>query len=73
MNSHEQNEESPSLHFVTPLKYSKALSKLIPDATEVYMKMENCQPSGSFKNRGIGRLARKVRHFVVVNFAFENM
>lgn len=61
MNCHGHKEENEPLHFVTPLKYSKALSKLIPGATEVYMKMENCQPSGSFKSRGIGKLARKLK------------
>jgi threonine dehydratase len=60
MNSHAYEENEP-LHFVTPLKCSKALSELIPGATEVYIKLENCQPSGSYKIRGIGRLARKVR------------
>lgn len=61
MNSYGHEEENELLHIVTPLKYSEALSKLIPGATEVYMKLENCQPSGSFKIRGIGQLARKVR------------
>jgi threonine dehydratase len=61
MNSNSCKERKEPLHFVTPLKYSKALSKLVPGPTEVYMKMENCQPSGSYKIRGVGRLARKVR------------
>jgi Threonine dehydratase len=67
------HREENELHFVTPLKYSKALSKLIPGATKVYMKMENCQPSGSFKSRGIGHLARKVRQCVVLRFVFVIM
>ncbi|KAJ4436770.1 L-serine dehydratase/L-threonine deaminase-like [Periplaneta americana] len=56
MNSHEH--ETP-LHICTPLQYSKVFSKLLPDTPAVYMKMENCQPSGSFKIRGVGRLAQK--------------
>ena len=73
MNYYEHKEENELLHIVTPLKYSKALSKLIPGATEVYMKLENCQPAGSFKSRGIGQLARKVGEFVVLRFVFVNM
>jgi threonine dehydratase len=73
MNYYRHKEENELLHFVTPLKYSKVLSKLIPGTTEVYMKLENCQPSGSFKIRGIGQLARKVRQFVVLRFVFVNM
>jgi threonine dehydratase len=69
MNSHAY-EENELLHFVTPLKYSKALSKLIPDAAEVYIKLENCQPSGSYKIRGIGRLARKVRKMLDMKLVF---
>ncbi|PNF37463.1 L-serine dehydratase/L-threonine deaminase [Cryptotermes secundus] len=60
MNSHDYEENEP-LHFVTPLKYSKALSEFIPGATELYIKLENCQPSGSYKIRGVGRLARKLK------------
>jgi L-serine/L-threonine ammonia-lyase len=69
MHSHAYEENEP-LHFVTPLKYSKPLSKLIPGATEVYIKLENCQPSGSYKIRGIGRLARKVRKLLDVKLVF---
>ena len=73
MNYYGHKEENELLHIVTPLKYSNTLSKLIPGATEVYLKLENCQPSGSFKVRGIGQLARKVRQFVVLRFVFVNM
>jgi threonine dehydratase len=73
MNYYGHKEKNELLHIVTPLKYSNALSKLIPGATEVYMKLENCQPSGSFKIRGVGQLARKVRQFVVLRFVFVNM
>jgi threonine dehydratase len=71
MNSHGHEKENEPLHFVTPLKYSKALSKLIPDAAGVYIKMENCQPSGSYKIRGIGRLAQKVRQILDGMFMLE--
>jgi threonine dehydratase len=73
MNYCGHKEENESLHIVTPLKHSKALSKLMPRAAEVYIKLENCQPSGSFKMRGIGQLARKVRQFVVLRFVSVNM
>lgn len=45
-------------HLNTPLLESSALSKLA--GTAVYLKMENSQPSGSFKIRGIGHLSQQV-------------
>jgi len=41
------------LHVVTPLIPSSALSTLA--GRDVFLKLENVQPSGSFKIRGIGR------------------
>ncbi|WRT64453.1 uncharacterized protein IL334_001385 [Kwoniella shivajii] len=41
----------------TPLKTSATLSKLA--GCRVLLKLENLQPSGSFKSRGIGNLVRK--------------
>ncbi|NXI13406.1 SDSL protein, partial [Irena cyanogastra] len=54
-------------HIVSPVLESLSLSKAA--GTKVFMKLENVQPSGSFKIRGIGHLcqdaARKgCRHFV---------
>ncbi|NWV53274.1 SDSL protein, partial [Daphoenositta chrysoptera] len=54
-------------HVVSPILESLPLSKA--GGTKVFMKLENVQPSGSFKIRGIGHLcqdaARKgCRHFV---------
>ncbi|XP_031984183.1 serine dehydratase-like [Corvus moneduloides] len=54
-------------HVVSPVLESLPLSKAV--GTKVFMKLENVQPSGSFKIRGIGHLcqdaARKgCRHFV---------
>lgn len=45
-------------HVNTPLLESTAMSKRL--GTTVYMKMENSQPSGSFKIRGIGHLCQKL-------------
>ncbi|KAM4708775.1 serine dehydratase-like [Discoglossus pictus] len=45
-------------HIVTPLKESPALSKIA--GTEVLMKLENVQPMGSFKIRGIGHYCQKM-------------
>lgn len=45
-------------HLNTPLLESMAMSKRL--GTTVYMKMENSQPSGSFKIRGIGHLCQKL-------------
>jgi L-serine/L-threonine ammonia-lyase len=55
------------LHTRTPLLESLALSKLC--GKPVFLKMENMQPTGSFKIRGIGRLCQEGRergftHFV---------
>ncbi|XP_033901082.3 L-serine dehydratase/L-threonine deaminase isoform X1 [Acipenser ruthenus] len=47
-----------AFHLLTPLLESLELSKLA--GTTVYLKMDNAQPSGSFKIRGIGHLCQKV-------------
>ncbi|XP_021113062.1 L-serine dehydratase/L-threonine deaminase isoform X3 [Heterocephalus glaber] len=44
------------LHVRTPLRDSMALSKVA--GTSVYLKMDNAQPSGSFKIRGIGHFCK---------------
>uniref|UniRef100_A0A8C8R7S2 L-serine dehydratase/L-threonine deaminase n=1 Tax=Pelusios castaneus TaxID=367368 RepID=A0A8C8R7S2_9SAUR len=54
-------------HIVTPLLESMALSKAA--GTKVYMKLENVQPTGSFKIRGIGYFCQEAakkgcKHFV---------
>uniref|UniRef100_A0A3B3UKP2 L-serine ammonia-lyase n=1 Tax=Poecilia latipinna TaxID=48699 RepID=A0A3B3UKP2_9TELE len=45
-------------HVNTPLLESVSMSKMA--GTAVYLKMENCQPSGSFKIRGVGHLCQQV-------------
>ncbi|XP_053701856.1 serine dehydratase-like [Synchiropus splendidus] len=45
-------------HINTPLLESVAMSKRL--GTTVYMKMENSQPAGSFKIRGIGHLCKQL-------------
>ncbi|XP_026211565.1 serine dehydratase-like [Anabas testudineus] len=45
-------------HLSTPLLESASMSKRV--GTPVYLKMENCQPSGSFKVRGIGHLCQQL-------------
>ncbi|XP_038008804.1 serine dehydratase-like isoform X1 [Motacilla alba alba] len=54
-------------HVVSPVLESLSLSKAV--GTKVFMKLENVQPSGSFKIRGIGHLCQDAakkgcRHFV---------
>ncbi|KAM6968523.1 serine dehydratase-like [Tautogolabrus adspersus] len=44
-------------HLNTPLVESVSMSKQV--GTTVYLKMENSQPSGSFKIRGIGHLCQQ--------------
>lgn len=46
------------LHITTPLIESHALTKLT--GFPVYLKLENVQPVGSFKIRGVGNLCQKV-------------
>lgn len=55
------------LHVHTPLIESIPLSKIA--GLKVYLKLENTQPAGSFKIRGIGRLCQKAKedgktHFI---------
>ncbi|XP_024422569.1 L-serine dehydratase/L-threonine deaminase [Desmodus rotundus] len=55
------------LHVKTPIRDSVALSKVA--GTNVYLKMDSSQPSGSFKIRGIGHLCQTwaeqgCKHFV---------
>lgn len=45
-------------HIVSPVLESLPLSKAA--GTNVYMKLENVQPTGSFKIRGIGHLCQEV-------------
>ncbi|KAM6051943.1 serine dehydratase-like isoform 2-T3 [Chlamydotis macqueenii] len=45
-------------HVVSPVLESLPLSRAA--GTQVYMKLENVQPTGSFKIRGIGRLCQEV-------------
>ncbi|XP_075070021.1 L-serine dehydratase/L-threonine deaminase-like [Mixophyes fleayi] len=59
--------EMSSLHLNTPLRDSVPMSKL--SETKVYLKLDNAQPTGSFKIRGIGHLCktwaeRGCKHFV---------
>ncbi|XP_058230505.1 L-serine dehydratase/L-threonine deaminase-like [Hemibagrus wyckioides] len=44
------------LHMVTPLRESVPLSNAA--GTAVYLKLDSCQPTGSFKIRGIGHLCK---------------
>eukprot|EP00095_Tigriopus_kingsejongensis_P007185 maker-scaffold778_size98284-snap-gene-0.17 protein:Tk07185 transcript:maker-scaffold778_size98284-snap-gene-0.17-mRNA-1 annotation:"threonine dehydratase" len=45
-------------HIETPLLKSKALSQLV-GGRDVYLKLDNLQPPGSFKIRGIGRTCQE--------------
>uniref|UniRef100_A0A803JDW6 L-serine deaminase n=2 Tax=Xenopus tropicalis TaxID=8364 RepID=A0A803JDW6_XENTR len=59
--------ENKCLHLNTPLRDSVPLSKLA--GITVYLKLDNAQPTGSFKIRGIGNLCktwaeRGCKHFV---------
>ncbi|XP_047466547.1 serine dehydratase-like isoform X2 [Mugil cephalus] len=60
LDSYSVFEETMAEHFHvnTPLLESTSMSKLA--GTPVYLKMENSQPSGSFKIRGIGHLCQQL-------------
>ncbi len=55
----EQASEPQPLHLETPLLKSRKLSEKVH--ANVWLKLENCQNSGSFKVRGLGLLAQKVK------------
>ena len=56
-----QNECTKKDHFVrTPLIESTQFKEFCPK--RVFLKLENCQPCGSFKMRGISRLCQQVSH-----------
>lgn len=52
------------LHLKTPLLFSHELSlsnsPIDGKRRNIYLKLDNCQPSGSFKIRGIGHLIYQV-------------
>ncbi|XP_075291002.1 serine dehydratase-like isoform X2 [Opisthocomus hoazin] len=60
-------KDQKPFHISSPVLESLALSRAA--GTKVYMKLENVQPTGSFKIRGIGHLCQEAakkgcRHFV---------
>jgi L-serine/L-threonine ammonia-lyase len=57
----ERNGSEKNLFVRTPLIESIALSDYC--ANKVFLKLENCQPSGSFKMRGISKLCQSVSLF----------
>ncbi|NWY57691.1 SDSL protein, partial [Chionis minor] len=66
MAAHPGRGEKP-FHIISPVLESLPLSKAA--GTKVFMKLENVQPTGSFKIRGIGHLCQQAakkgcRHFV---------
>nr|XP_057946800.1 synaptotagmin-14-like isoform X5 [Doryrhamphus excisus] len=58
LGSSSSNAMAEHMHVNTPLLESIAMSKRV--GTTVYLKMENSQPSGSFKIRGIGHLCQQL-------------
>ena len=48
----------PPLHIASPLLESRPLSVLL--GSPVLLKLDNLQPSGSFKIRGVGFMIQKV-------------
>lgn len=59
----EINNNQEAFHIVSPLIESDEISNLLKNGLnepKVYLKLDNVQPSGSFKIRGIGHLINKV-------------
>lgn len=56
----------PFLYHKTPCIYSAPLSKRVQG--EVFLKLENLQPSASFKNRGIGTYCAQKAHEGATSF-----
>ncbi len=52
---------SETIHMRTPLVLSQELSSL-NEGANVYLKLDNLQPSGSFKIRGVGYMAVEVNY-----------
>jgi len=52
------NNGEKNIFIKTPLIYSKPCSDVI--SRDVYLKLENTQPSGSFKLRGLSHLCQQV-------------
>ena len=54
-------DKEEKIYIKSPLVFSEALSNLNSDSkTNVYLKLDNLQPAGSFKTRGISELAIQV-------------
>ncbi|CBY10629.1 unnamed protein product [Oikopleura dioica] len=57
--SYNYEKNSDALHIVSPLAESPKLSDLAKH--EVLLKLDNLQPAGSFKIRGIGKLVQQAK------------
>ncbi|EGO03864.1 hypothetical protein SERLA73DRAFT_69687 [Serpula lacrymans var. lacrymans S7.3] len=68
----EQNTQPEHLWFETPLVYSSHISQTIGHS--VYLKLENLQPSQSFKYRGVTHFAQhaKAQHGPSVHFVIAS-
>ena len=54
-----QNGDLPQVYVRTPLIESVAL-RPFSAGRQIFLKLENCQPSGSFKLRGVAAQAKHV-------------
>jgi threonine dehydratase len=64
-----EEEEEEGVYTVTPLVYSERYSSLC--GRKVFLKMDNEQPSGSFKYRGISLLCQRCGASQILTFAFS--
>ena len=63
MEINNNNQHIDAFHVTSPLVESDELSKLLQTGendAKVFLKLDNIQPSGSFKIRGIGHLISEV-------------
>lgn len=61
-----QSNTMKPLHIKTPLIESTPISKIA--GTQILLKLENTQPTGSFKIRGIGLLCQKAKEKGITHF-----
>ena len=69
--SYNYEKKSDVLHIVSPLAESPKLSDLAKH--EVLLKLDNLQPAGSFKIRGIGKLVQQAKIDGKVRLFFNNL
>ncbi len=69
VNFEKMSNKNLDLHIKSPLVHSHELS--LQTNRNFYLKLDNCQPSDSFKIRGIGHMILKVTTFMSLHFSLN--